>query len=286
MLARLILLAAVPAMAALVPLSVSAQVADTVIVTDTSRYVGQYPAGRGVLYSDTDGLFIGEFRNAVPEGTGVHFLLDGSIYTGEFSAGKHCGAGRFFSDSGKIHSGEFEDDYANGLDTLWYPDGSVYVGICRYGRPVPVGSPDYGRLYRSIHLPKHLADAKPEYSGPALTDEQQDFLADAGKKYRKLVKNDRPPRFLGKDAAAFAKWVTSRLEYPASSERDGQARTVKVKFTVDRDGSVSGVEVVESPGDAFSEEAVRVVSSSPVWSPRIRKGEKVRATYILPVVFR
>ena len=141
-------------------------------------------------------------------------------------------------------------------------------------------------LYRSIHLPKHLADAKPEYSGPALTDEQQDFLADAGKKYRKLVKNDRPPRFLGKDAAAFAKWVTSRLEYPASSERDGQARTVKVKFTVDRDGSVSGVEVVESPGDAFSEEAVRVVSSSPVWSPGIRKGEKVRATYILPVVFR
>ena len=112
-------------MAALVPLSVSAQVADTVIVTDTSRYVGQYPAGRGVLYSDTDGLFIGEFRNAVPEGTGVHFLLDGSIYTGEFSAGKHCGAGRFFSDSGKIHSGEFEDDYANGQDTLWYPDGSV-----------------------------------------------------------------------------------------------------------------------------------------------------------------
>ena len=174
MVTRLILLAAAVSAMAVVPLSLSAQVADTVIVTDSSRYVGQYPAGRGVLYSDSDGLFVGEFRNAVPEGAGVHFLPDGSIYAGEFSGGKHCGTGRFFSASGKVLSGEFEDDYANGLDTLWYPDGSVYVGTCRNGRPVPAGSPDYGRLYRGIHLPKHLADAKPEYSGPALTDEQLD----------------------------------------------------------------------------------------------------------------
>lgn len=286
MVTRLILLAAAVSAMAVVPLSLSAQVADTVIVTDSSRYVGQYPAGRGVLYSDSDGLFVGEFRNAVPEGAGVHFLPDGSIYAGEFSGGKHCGTGRFFSASGKVLSGEFEDDYANGQDTLWYPDGSVYVGICRYGRPVPVGSPDYGRLYRSIHLPKHLADAKPEYSGPALTDEQQDFLDDAGKRYRKLVKNDHPPRFRGKDADEFAKWVSSRLEYPASAARDGRTRIVRVKFIVGRDGSVNGVEVVESPGDAFSEEAVRVVSSSPAWSPGILKGEKVRVSYILPVVFR
>ena len=155
--------------------------ADTLIVTDSSRYVGQYPEGRGVLYSDSDGLFIGEFRNSVPDGKGVHYLLDGSIYTGEFSAGRHCGTGRFFSDSGKILSGEFRDDYANGQDTLWYPDGSVYVGECRYGRPVPVGSPGYGRLYRGAHVPRYLADAKPEYSGPDLTEEQRSFLEKAGR---------------------------------------------------------------------------------------------------------
>lgn len=261
-------------------------VADTLIVTDSSRYVGQYPEGRGVLYSDSDGLFIGEFRNSVPDGKGVHYLLDGSIYTGEFSAGRHCGTGRFFSDSGKILSGEFRDDYANGQDTLWYPDGSVYVGECRYGRPVPVGSPGYGRLYRGAHVPRYLADAKPEYSGPDLTEEQRSFLEKAGRQYRKLVKNDHPPRFQGKDANAFAKWVTARLEYPASESRDGQSRVVRVKFRVAQDGSVSDVEVVESPGDAFSREVVRVVLSSPLWSPGIYEGRKVSTTYVFPVVFR
>lgn len=183
-------------------------------------------------------------------------------------------------------SGEFRDDYANGQDTLWYPDGSVYVGECRYGRPVPVGSPGYGRLYRGAHVPRYLADAKPEYSGPDLTEEQRSFLEKAGRQYRKLVKNDHPPRFQGKDANAFAKWVTARLEYPASEPRDGQSRVVRVKFRVAEDGSVSDVEVVESPGDAFSREVVRVVLSSPLWSPGIYEGRKVGTTYVFPVVFR
>ena len=155
---------------------VSAQVRDTVIVTDTSRYVGQFPEGRGVLYSYGNGLYVGEFRNAVPEGKGMHFLPDGSIYAGELSDGKHCGFGRFFSDSGKIFSGEFDDDYANGLDTLWYPDGSVYVGKCVWGRPVSTLSPEYGRMYRGMHVPDYIVSAKPECRKVELTEEQQKFL--------------------------------------------------------------------------------------------------------------
>ena len=215
---------------------VSAQVRDTVIVTDTSRYVGQFPEGRGVLYSYGNGLYVGEFRNAVPEGKGMHFLPDGSIYAGELSDGKHCGFGRFFSDSGKIFSGEFDDDYANGLDTLWYPDGSVYVGKCVWGRPVSTLSPEYGRMYRGMHVPDYI--------------------------------------------------VSSQLQYPESEENDGSVKIVKVRFTVDSDGSVQNAHVLDSPGEAFSEEALRVVNSSPAWAPGVRKGKKVRFSYTLPVVFR
>ena len=166
---------------------VSAQVRDTVIVTDTSRYVGQFPEGRGVLYSYGNGLYVGEFRNAVPEGKGMHFLPDGSIYAGELSDGKHCGFGRFFSDSGKIFSGEFDDDYANGLDTLWYPDGSVYVGKCVWGRPVSTLSPEYGRMYRGMHVPDYIVSAKPECRKVELTEEQQKFLDGEYRQYKKLI---------------------------------------------------------------------------------------------------
>lgn len=284
MISRLFLLFTVLSLMTLPAFSLSARAeTDTVIVTDSSRYVGKYPYGRGVLYSSR-GLFIGEFRNAVPEGTGTHFLPDGSIYAGEFVSGRHCGKGRFFSSSGKIHSGEFKDDYVNGQDTLWYPDGSVYVGICCSGRPVPTDSPDYGRLYRGTHVPQYLAAAKPEYSGPDLTEEQKNFLDDAGRQYRKLIRKDHPPRFLDKDADTFVDWVTERLEYPGT--RDGRIHVVKVRFRVTEDGSVADISVVESPGDAFSEEAVRVIGSSPVWTPAIHEGKKISTVYTFPVVFR
>ena len=248
---------------------VSAQVRDTVIVTDTSRYVGQFPEGRGVLYSYGNGLYVGEFRNAIPDGKGMHFLPDGSIYAGELSDGKHCGFGRFFSDSGKIFSGEFDDDYANGLDTLWYPDGSVYVGKCVWGRPVSTLSPEYGRMYKGMHVPDYIASLDGEY-----------------RQYKKLIKNDTPPKFRGKDANAFSKWVSAQLQYPESEENDGSVKIVKVRFTVDRDGSVQNAHVLESPGEAFSEEALRGVNSSPAWAPGVQKGKKVRFSYTLPVVFR
>ena len=265
---------------------VSAQVRDTVIVTDTSRYVGQFPEGRGVLYSYGNGLYVGEFRNAVPDGEGMHFLPDGSIYAGDLSDGKHCGFGRFFSDSGKIFSGEFDDDYANGLDTLWYPDGSVYVGKCVWGRPVSTLSPEYGRMYRGMHVPDYIVSAKPECRKVELTEEQQKFLDGEYRQYKKLIKNDTPPKFRGKDANAFSKWVSSQLQYPESEENDGSVKIVKVRFTVDSDGSVQNAHVLDSPGEAFSEEALRVVNSSPAWAPGVWKGKKVRFSYTLPVVFR
>ena len=68
---------------------------DTLIVSDSSEYAGQYPVGKGVLYSMENGIIIGEFVRGVPEGTGVHYLPDGSIYCGSFSGGRHDGYGRF-----------------------------------------------------------------------------------------------------------------------------------------------------------------------------------------------
>lgn len=259
---------------------------DTLIVSDSSEYAGQYPVGKGVLYSMENGIIIGEFVRGVPEGTGVHYLPDGSIYCGSFSGGRHDGYGRFFSDSGKVLAGEFRNDYANGLDTLWYPDGYIYVGMCRNGRPVSSRSPEYGRLYGSLHAPAEIVSAKPVFHGPELTESQRDFLDEAGRQYRKLVRKDTPPKFKGRDADAFSRWVASRLRYPDTEDRSGGMKTVLVKFGVDQDGNTYIVEIIESPGKAFSDEAVRVIESSPAWSPGIYKGKKVKTTYTIPVVFR
>lgn len=261
--------------------------ADTVIVSDSSKYIGQYPAGQGVLYTDMDGLFIGHFVDGIPEGLVTHYLPDGSIYHGSMSGGRHCGYGHFFSESGKIHAGEFKDGYANGQDTLYYPDGSVYIGQCRWGRPVPKKSEDYGRLFSRMHVRQDILDAKPVFDGPELTPEQEKFMKDARKRYAAYIRKHptREPQFKGQSTGAFSRWVSGRLKYPDAARRDNVYGTVMIRFTVDRDGSVTDVQAVSSPHPALAEEAVRTVSSSPAWSPGVRKGEKMRVTYTIPVIF-
>lgn len=115
--------------------SIHCMEADTVMVMDVGTvYVGKYPIGKGALYSNKSGLFIGSFKNALPNGVCTHYPYDGDKYYGEFIKGKYSGQGQYFSKSGKIYVGEFMNGYPNGIDTIYYKK-SIYVGECKDGVP-------------------------------------------------------------------------------------------------------------------------------------------------------
>ena len=112
-------------------------------------------------------------------------------------------------------------------------------------------------------------------------------MKDARKRHASYLRKHptREPQFKGQSTGASSRWVSGRLKYPDAARRDNVYGTVMIRFTVDRDGSVTDVQAVSSPHPALAEEAVRVVSSSPAWSPGVRKGEKMRVTYTIPVIF-
>lgn len=98
---------------------------------------------------------------------------------------------------------------------------------------------------------------------------------------------DEPPRFFRGDERKFLKeWVYKYLKYPAAAIRDRVSGKVNVGFIIEKDGSVSNVEVVKSLDPRLDEEAVRVISVSPKWSPGMIKGAPVRTRIVLPVEFR
>ena len=95
------------------------------------------------------------------------------------------------------------------------------------------------------------------------------------------------PQFQGDDTGTkFRSWVTSRLSYPALASENGVQGRVTLMFVVERDGSLSGIEVISSPERSLSEEAMRVVKSSPKWTPGKQRGVPVRVKYTLPVDFQ
>ena len=97
---------------------------------------------------------------------------------------------------------------------------------------------------------------------------------------------ERKPTFNGGDANEFTRWVNAHLVYPEVPKENGVQGKVTLQFTVMKDGSVGKVKVLRGADPALDREAVRVVSSSPKWTPGKQRDRAVNVTYTFPVIFQ
>ncbi|MBR4775908.1 MAG: energy transducer TonB [Bacteroidales bacterium] len=93
------------------------------------------------------------------------------------------------------------------------------------------------------------------------------------------------PSFNGGDANEFSKWVNSRLVYPEIAKENGVQGRVTLSFTVEADGRLTNVRVLKGVDESLDKEAVRVVSSSPRWTPGKQRDKNVKVSYTFPVYF-
>lgn len=96
---------------------------------------------------------------------------------------------------------------------------------------------------------------------------------------------EQMPEFPG-GQQALMKYLSSNIRYPQMAlANDIQGRVV-VKFVVEKDGSVSDVQVVRGVDKDLDKEAIRVVKSMPKWQPGKNNGQAVRCYFNLPVTFK
>jgi len=102
-----------------------------------------------------------------------------------------------------------------------------------------------------------------------------------------VIDLDKRPEFFHSDEKHFLEaWVYKYVKYPATAIRDGVTGKVTVTFIVEKDGKVSSVEVEKSLDQRLDDEAVKVISISPKWTPGQIKGKPVRTRITVPVEFR
>ncbi|MHC1779862.1 MAG: energy transducer TonB [Bacteroidales bacterium] len=97
---------------------------------------------------------------------------------------------------------------------------------------------------------------------------------------------EEKPKFQGGDENTFTKWVAERLVYPEIAKENSVQGRVILQFRVNTDGSVSNVIVLRGVDPSLDKEAVRVVSSSPKWTPGRQRNKAVRVVYQFPVIFQ
>lgn len=93
------------------------------------------------------------------------------------------------------------------------------------------------------------------------------------------------PKFRGQGLLAFRNWVMRNLRYPEIAVENGISGKVYIQFVVGYDGNVENVEVFRGVDPSLDQEAVRVVSSSPKWTPGKQRGKPARVQYTLPISF-
>ncbi|MEO7264133.1 MAG: energy transducer TonB [Ferruginibacter sp.] len=83
------------------------------------------------------------------------------------------------------------------------------------------------------------------------------------------------------------RYFDNTLTYPEEATNQGVEGTVMVNFIVDENGKLISPTVSGNKlGYGLEEEALRVVSNMPAWTPGTVKGKKVKTKFNLPVRFQ
>lgn len=85
---------------------------------------------------------------------------------------------------------------------------------------------------------------------------------------------------------AMKKFISENLQYPKIAQENGIQGRVITQFIVEKDGSLSDIQIVRGVDPSLDKEAVRLIGSMPAWIPGTQRGNKVRVKYTLPVTFR
>lgn len=93
------------------------------------------------------------------------------------------------------------------------------------------------------------------------------------------------PQYPGGDIT-MNKFISDNLQYPKIAQENGIQGRVITQFIVEKDGSLSDIQVVRGVDPSLDKEAIRLIRLMPEWIPGTQRGNKVRVRYTLPVTFR
>lgn len=96
---------------------------------------------------------------------------------------------------------------------------------------------------------------------------------------------EKQPEFPG-GMSALMKFLSSNINYPVIAQENGIQGRVICNFVVEKNGSITDVQVVRGVDPSLDKEAVRVIKDMPKWAPGQQRGKSVRVRFTLPVVFR
>ena len=201
----------------------------------------------------------------------------------------------------------------NSVDEAWHSysieSTRIWEQLDGYGSSYPldrankrIGTGEPGYWFSKIQDIAHGAceevnyyDEEPEEVRQIVDDEESNYAEEEEESDAVVEEDDNDvvfvvaesmPEFPGGQQALF-KYLNENVKYPAIAKENGIQGRVLCQFTVNKNGSLTDIEVVRSGGDpSLDKEAIRVIKSMPKWKPGKHRGKLVRVQYLVPINFK
>jgi len=118
----------------------------------------------------------------------------------------------------------------------------------------------------------------------AVTESARANITDTASKAEDIPTAYSPPLPVN-GSERFRQYIQDNQRKP-STFNDGEQVVVVVSFKVLGSGIIDSIKTLESPGDEYSQEAIRLIREGPSWSPAENNGEKIDDEVSLRIVFR
>ncbi len=243
------------------------------------------------IYSNGD-KYIGEWSNSLKNGEGEYIWNDKRKYKGTFISDEFDN-GVYYLSNGNYFSGR----WYGGMPLTG--DCNCYNSITSFNQnSLPPPPPSYldHNLYlecrnqltvKFIYNSDRSISVNNEPEIYMVVEEMPQFPC-IDIKYNRYDENGeiighRTKEYCGDEG--LMRYIQKNVRYPQIAKEYGITGKVFVGFVIDKDGSVTNVEIVSGADKNLDAEALRVIKSFPKFKPGFQRGQPVRVQFTIPINF-
>lgn len=98
-----------------------------------------------------------------------------------------------------------------------------------------------------------------------------------------LVHAENMPEYPGGEKA-MQRFLHKNFRFEFEDLQPGSRVEIRCRFVVDKEGNVTGIEIIKSGTQDFDKEVTRVIGKMPKWKPGMQNGRNVAVYFTIPII--
>jgi TonB family protein len=239
---------------------------------DPPRYEGTYRT----LYKNGNKKQIATFVKGVLSGSVYNYYPNGQLYNCFIYSPPQPGSNLPSYKISLVNDSTGKSLVTNGNGTAAFYDDD-FKHITGRGN---IKNGEYDGVWTGEDPKQYLTYKETYEEGKLLSGESTDGQGETTNYTKPFIE----PEFKG-GIKNFYRYLSQNVRYPPNCQRMGIQGTVYLNFVVEKDGKLNGIKVINYVNEELGAEALRVLKRSPLWTPGMMRGRKVRVVYNVPVSF-